>query len=82
MTNSLLNLSYASISPQKERVYLLDYIEEQNGVSLELLRKDEVANSEILNEIEDISFEYSHESSYQDYFEGQLDSMQGELHFG
>ena len=80
--NSSLNLSHSSISSQEEGVYLLDYIEEQNDISFRVLGKNEVLNSEILNEIVDISFENSHESSFQSYFEDQFDSMQEELLFG
>jgi len=61
---------------------LLDYIEEQNDISFGVLGKNEVLNSEILNEIVDISFENSHESSFQSYFEDKFDSMQTELLFG
>ena len=64
-----LNISLSSISSQEEGVYLLDYVEEQNDISFEVLEKNEVLNSENLNEIVDISFENSHESSFQGSFE-------------
>ena len=80
--NASLNISHESISPQEEGVYLLDYIEEQNDISFGVLGKNEVVNSEILNEVTDISFENSHEISFQSSFDDQFDNMQDEFHFG
>ena len=80
--NAYLNLSHSSISSQEEGVYLLDYVEEQNDISFEVLEKNEVVNSEILNEVADISFENSHDNSFQSSCEDQFDSMQEELLFG
>ena len=78
--NASLNLSHSSISSQEEAVCLLDSIGEKNDIFAEAYKEGEVLNSEILNEIVDISFENNHESSFQDHFEDQLDSMQGDLH--
>ena len=80
--NASWNLSHSSISSQEEGVYLLDYVEEQNDTLFEVLEKNEVVNSEILNEVADISFENSHENSFQSSFKGWFDSMQEELLFG
>ena len=70
------------MSSQEEGVYLLDYVEEQNDIYFEVLEKNEVVNLEILNEVADISFENSHENSFQIYFKDRFDSMQEELVFG
>ena len=42
--NASLNISHSSISSQEEGVYLLDYVEEQNDISFEVLEKNEVLN--------------------------------------
>ena len=55
--NASFNLSHSSISSQEEGVYVLDYVEEQNDTLFEVLEKNEVVNSKILNEVADISFE-------------------------
>ena len=68
---SQINASYFSnseISSQEERFCLLDSIGEKNVISTEAYKEGEVLNSEILNEFVDISFENSHESSFQSYF--------------
>ena len=61
---------------------MLDFIGEKNDISAKAYKEGEVFNSEILNEVVDISFENSHESSFQSYFEDKFDSMQTELLFG
>ena len=48
----------------------------------EAYKEGEVLNSEILNEMVDISFEISHDSSFWSSFGDQFDSMLEELHFG
>ena len=67
--NASLNLSNSSISSQEEGFCLLDSIGEKNDISTEAYKEGEVLNSEILNEIVDISFEISHDSSFQSSFE-------------
>ena len=79
--NASYNLSHSEISSQEEGLCLLDSIGEKNDISAEAYKEGEVLNSEILNEMVDISFENSHESCFQSSFEDQFDSMQGELHF-
>ena len=61
---------------------MLDSIGENNDICVEAYKEGEVLNSKFLNEIVDISFENTHESSFQSYFEDQFDSMQEELLFG
>ena len=61
---------------------MLDCVEEQNDISFEMLGKNEVVNSEILNEVADISFENSHENSFQSFVKDRFDNMQEELLFG
>ena len=73
---SSLNLSHSEMSSQEEGFCLLDSIGENNDISAEAYKEGEV------HEIVDISFENSHESSFQSYFEYQFDSMQEELLFG
>ena len=80
--NASLNLSHLEISSQEEGFCLLDSIGEKNDISDEAYKEGEVLNSEILNEVVDISFENSHDISFQSYFEDQFDSMQEELLFG
>ena len=58
------NLSHSEISSHKEGLGLLDSIGEKDDISAEAYKEGEVLNSEILNEIVDISFEINHESSF------------------
>ena len=59
-----LNLSNSEIFCQGN-MYLLNPVEKQNDIPLEALEKNGVVKSEILNEVVDISFENSHENSFQ-----------------
>ena len=64
---SQINASYFSnseISSQEERFCLLDSIGEKNDISAKAYKEGEVLNSEILNEIVDMSFEISHDISF------------------
>ena len=56
---------------------MLDPIGENDCVSAEAYKKDEVLNSKSLNEVVDISFKYFHEYPLHSYFEEQFESMQG-----
>ena len=55
---------------------MLDSIGEKNDIYVEAYKEGEVLNSKFLNEIVDISFENSHDSSFQSYFEDQFGNMQ------
>ena len=79
--NASLNISHLEIS-QEEGFCLLDSIGENNDISSKANKEGEFLNSEILNEIVDISFENNHESSFQISFENQFDSILEDLHFG
>ena len=57
-------------------------IGEKNDVPAGAYKEGKFFNSEILNEMVDISFEISHGISFQRFFEDQFDSMLEELHFG
>ena len=48
---------------------LLDSVGEKNDIFAEAYKEGKVLNSEILNEIVSISFEISHDSSFQSSFE-------------
>ena len=61
---------------------MLDSIWEKNDISDEAYKEGEVLNSEILNEVVDISLKNNHENSFQSSCKDQFDSMQGELLFG
>ena len=80
--NASFNLSHSEISSHKEGLRLLDCVGEKDDVSAEAYKEGEVLNSKFLNEIMDILFEISHDSSFQSCFEDQFDSMLEELHFG
>ena len=80
--NDSLNPSHSKISSEEEGFCLLDSIGEKNDICVESYKEGEVLNSEILNEIVDISFEISHESPFQSSFEDQFDNMLEELLFG
>ena len=54
----------------------------KENIPLEVLEKIEVLNSETLNKVVDISFENSHQNSFQSSFKDRSDSMQEELLFG
>ena len=55
---------------------MFDSIEKQNDISFEMNEKNEVGNSEILDEVEDVPFESCHEHSLHGSFEDQFDSVQ------
>ena len=80
--NASFNLSHSEISSHKEGLCLLDSVGEKNDISAEAYKEGEVLNSEILNEIVDISFEISHDSSFKISCEDQFDTVQEELLFG
>ena len=79
--NSSFNLSHPKISSHEEGWCVPVSTGENNDISVEAYKEGEVLNSEILNEIVDISFEKNHDSSFQSSFEDQFDSMQEELLF-
>ena len=80
--NASFNPSHSEISSHKEGLCLFDSVGEKDDISAEAYKEGEVSDSEILNEIVDISFEISHESPFQSSFEYQSDNMLEELHFG
>ena len=63
-------------------MYLPNRIKKQNDIPLEVLEKNGVVKSEILNEVVDISFENSNDNSFKISCEDQFDSVQEELLFG
>ena len=67
--HSYFNLSHSKISSHKEGLCLIDYVGEKDDISAKAYKEGEVLNSEILNEIVDISFKISQESSFQSSFE-------------
>ena len=64
-SNSSLSHSHSEFSSfHKEGLCWLDSVGRKNNISVEACKEGEVLNSEILNEIVDMSFEISHDSSF------------------
>ena len=60
---SRMDVSFCSSNSEifcQEEIYLLDPIEEKDDISADTHKRNQVINSEILNEVIDISFENCH----------------------
>ena len=66
---------------QEQSIFLFYFIEKQNDISFEMHEKKQVINSEILNEVVDVSFENCHKLSFQGSFEFFFVRVQKNVHF-
>ena len=65
----------------QEEIWLFDSTERQNDISFEIYEKNQVVNSEILNEVVDVLVGNCHEHSLHGSFEDQFNKVLEKLQF-